>query len=738
MAKSSFYTGTDYDPSEPPAADGITPGTGNDSAPSSFYKGSTAYDEFDDITASAAAAEASAAAAAASAAAAAASATAADTSADAALVSETAADASADAAAASAVAAAASAAAALVSETAADASADAAAASAVAADASADAAAASAVAADASADAALVSETAAAASASAAATSYDAFDDRYLGSKVADPALDNDGNALLTGALYFNTVSSEMRVYNGASWDAIPDNAAGLLAKLLTVDGAGSGLDADLLDGQSSAYYATATSVSDHLSDAADAHDASAISVLDTGANYTATDVEAALAEVMDALQAHEADTADAHDASAISFVAGGNLVATDVQAAIDELDDEKQPLDADLTAIAALTTTAYGRSLLELADEAALEATIDTLANLTSVQGRTVTLADAGANAIFGWDDTAGAYENLTQGEVHNVIGTLPVANGGTGQTTEAEAVGELIQALTADTAPDYTADYIATYDASADTGKKVLLQTAMRDKLTANRTYYVRTDGSNSNNGLADSAGGAWLTWDYAVDFVVANLDLAGYTCTIQCGGSGSRTFSNATVSLNPWTGGGTLQLLGNTTTPSEVTWDGTGTKLTATLGIGTLEVKGFTIASSNGYGLNINGAAGRVNVDAIVWGTCNNAHITMFGGLLKEYTTTITGNATHHINLSGPTVYYEHVSTLTISGTPAFSGAYAKVEFGAVSNDYGGYTSASSATGVRYDVSANGILNTYGSGATYLPGSTAGSTATQGQYI
>lgn len=47
---------------------------------------------------------------------------------------------------------------------------------------------------------------------------YDAFDDRYLGAKAANPTLDNDGNALLTGALYWNTVSSEMRVYSGAAW----------------------------------------------------------------------------------------------------------------------------------------------------------------------------------------------------------------------------------------------------------------------------------------------------------------------------------------------------------------------------------------------------------------------------------------------------------------------------------------------------------------------------------------
>lgn len=54
-----------------------------------------------------------------------------------------------------------------------------------------------------------------------------------------------------------------------------------------------------------------------------------------------------------------------------------------------------------------------------------------------------------------------------------------ITVAQGGTGQTTEAEAIGEMTQALTADTAPDYAADYVPTYDASADTGKKVLLST-------------------------------------------------------------------------------------------------------------------------------------------------------------------------------------------------------------------------------------------------------------------
>ena len=64
------------------------------------------------------------------------------------------------------------------------------------------------------------SASAASGSATAAAASYDAFDDRYLGSKSTVPTLDNDGNALLTGALYWNSVGNIMYVYTGSSWVA--------------------------------------------------------------------------------------------------------------------------------------------------------------------------------------------------------------------------------------------------------------------------------------------------------------------------------------------------------------------------------------------------------------------------------------------------------------------------------------------------------------------------------------
>ncbi len=58
------------------------------------------------------------------------------------------------------------------------------------------------------------------ASKDAALAALDSFDDRYLGQKASDPALDNDGDALVSGALYFDTTNDVMKVYDGSLWVA--------------------------------------------------------------------------------------------------------------------------------------------------------------------------------------------------------------------------------------------------------------------------------------------------------------------------------------------------------------------------------------------------------------------------------------------------------------------------------------------------------------------------------------
>jgi len=167
---------------------------------------------------SATSAAASATAAATSATSAAASATTASNSASTATTQAAAASTSATSAAASATAAATSATSAAASVSAVATSAASALTSQTAAATSATSAAASQTAAATSASSAATSASSAATSASDAATSYDNFDDRYLGSKTSAPTLDNDGNTLLVGAIYWNSTLNAMYVWSGSAW----------------------------------------------------------------------------------------------------------------------------------------------------------------------------------------------------------------------------------------------------------------------------------------------------------------------------------------------------------------------------------------------------------------------------------------------------------------------------------------------------------------------------------------
>ena len=62
-----------------------------------------------------------------------------------------------------------------------------------------------------------------------AAASFDSFDDRYLGAKASAPSVDNDGDALLTGAIYWNTSSNSLFIWTGSAWSAAAFDTSGAL-----------------------------------------------------------------------------------------------------------------------------------------------------------------------------------------------------------------------------------------------------------------------------------------------------------------------------------------------------------------------------------------------------------------------------------------------------------------------------------------------------------------------------
>lgn len=257
-------------------------------------------------------------------------------------------------------------------------------------------------------------------------------------------------------------------------------------------------------------------------------------------------------------------------------------------------------------------------------------------------------------------------------------------------------------------------------------------------REVLTANRTYYVRTDGSDSNDGLANTSGGAFLTIQKAVD-VAQSIDINGYTVTIQVGNG---TYTGATVIAGQLAGqsntgaSSSFIIQGDTSTPSNVVVNVTGIAFRARFSARVL-IRGFRVQSTSINFLvaessmvflnNIEFAGGTeaMNVDY-------GAYVSGAGGslaVIANYTTFISLSGGANINLFG--------ATLTLTGTPAWSVAFiyqVSPSFAQLSS----MTFSGSATGVRYNINGNGVTQTNGGGASYLPGGTAGSTSTGGQYL
>ncbi len=249
-------------------------------------------------------------------------------------------------------------------------------------------------------------------------------------------------------------------------------------------------------------------------------------------------------------------------------------------------------------------------------------------------------------------------------------------------------------------------------------------------RDVLTAPRSYYVRHDGSDTNTGLANTSAGAFLTLQKAVD-VAYSLDSAGYGVTIN---PNAGPF-NAGVTINgPLPGGGTLTIAGSTTVISTTN----NSCIIATNGA-TPTVSGVDLRTTTGGNCLWARSASKITVGAnVIFGACAGVHVQSDTACSVEFGAayTINGGASIHMS-SGQGRIQAIGLTITLTGTPAFSTLFAYAEYGGAlivfSNTYSG-----SATGTRYFVAKNGVIDTNGGGATYLPGDALGSDATGGRYI
>ena len=259
-----------------------------------------------------------------------------------------------------------------------------------------------------------------------------------------------------------------------------------------------------------------------------------------------------------------------------------------------------------------------------------------------------------------------------------------------------------------------------------------------SVREVLTAARSYYVRSDGSDSNTGLGNTSGTAFLTIQKAIDTVAA-LDLGVYDVTIYIG-TGTWTSS---ILLKSLVGSGTVTIRGiNADLTSTVISTTSASAITTTNGAGfsgkyNLQYMKLQTTTSGSCINPGQGGGGIVLFGNVSFGACAENHIVTGATILIQANAnyTISGSAASHISsYDGGHVRVQSV-TVTISGTPAFSSAYAVIGRAGTAL-LNGCTFSGSATGKRYDVTLNGILLTAG-GATYLPGNVSGTTATGGQY-
>lgn len=253
-------------------------------------------------------------------------------------------------------------------------------------------------------------------------------------------------------------------------------------------------------------------------------------------------------------------------------------------------------------------------------------------------------------------------------------------------------------------------------------------------RERLAAPRTYYVRTDGSDSNDGLSNTSGGAFLTIQKAIDTAVA-LDLGLHDVTIQIADG---TYSGANR-LKPYvTGGGVITIRGNTTTPANVLVNVSGSDAFRGPGCGNWTLDGMKLQATTGRAVFALGKTSQVDMRNINFGPCTYEHILADNGAVVRLlgAISISGAATAFANAATGSFVTAASIGITLVSTPAVGVFAACSMTGVVVMQ--AITFSGSSTGQRYNVSGNGVIQTYGGGPNYLPGSVTGSATTGGQYL
>ena len=267
--------------------------------------------------------------------------------------------------------------------------------------------------------------------------------------------------------------------------------------------------------------------------------------------------------------------------------------------------------------------------------------------------------------------------------------------------------------------------------------TGAITMPATPRRVVLTAARTYHVRTDGADSNDGRGDSPTGAFRTIQKALDTVYGTLDLAGFDVQIAVRAG---TYAEALAVRSPQVGAGSITLVGDTATPANVTLDSGGSTGIYVKGAGSkLFVAGLKVRNNGfaGWHADAGGfiqSAGRNEIGAV------GAHQIIAEGPSSIFMISpmiISGGCPGaHLYASSGGYIYTQGAVWTMVGTPTF-GSFAYATVGGVIYTFAN-TFSGTINGQRFGATLNGVIQTNSGGnVNHFPGAIAGITSSGGQY-
>ncbi len=260
------------------------------------------------------------------------------------------------------------------------------------------------------------------------------------------------------------------------------------------------------------------------------------------------------------------------------------------------------------------------------------------------------------------------------------------------------------------------------------------------VREALTAGRTYYVRTDGSDSNNGLANTSGGAFLTLQKAMDVISTDIDLGAFDVVVQVG-SGTYTTGFNLKSYRATSG--QVIFRGDTTTPSNCLISTTNASGIGTQGgtHGVFTIEGFKVqTTTSGWGMIFSGQNLIVYLNAVDFGACVTRQLEAVYGAFVQFTGNfaVSGGSLIGFWATRRGTIFMSSRTITYSNSPAYGARNFNASEQGWIDAYGmTFTNGGTVTGKRYEVDGVAGIYTSGGGASYVPGNSAGSTANGGVY-